>query len=259
MLTDSDALMNERLNSLLNNSSTKQAYSFGRAIRFKNSEKKDNLFHFYDIPEKKSNRGTTLGYGKKCNYSQIIGCGSNQLYAAPSYFDPNKHNAPVYSFGVSRPQGSKQEQSPGPIYNTSKKFGEGIPSYVFGTSGMKKNKSNRSSSVPGPGAYYNEKNHNLSVNSSSSLINSANIVIGKEKRFRIVGKDKTPGPGEYNIPGLINDTGMINFNSKYVSIPARSFLGKRNEYKLRKQESSPGPGSYNFFSIFEGYSKESKK
>ena len=240
--------MNERLNSLLNNSSTKQAYSFGRAIRFKNIDKKDNLYHFYNIPEKKSNRGTTLGYGKKCNYSQIIGCGSNQLYAAPSYFDPKQHNAPVYSFGVSRPQKRKQEQSPGPIYNISKNFGEGIPSYVFGTSG-KKNKSNRSSSVPGPGAYYNENNHKLSVNYTSSLINSANIVIGK---------DKTPGPGEYNIPGLINDTGMINYNSKYVSIPARSFLGKRNRYKLKKQDSSPGPGSYNFFSIFEGYSKENK-
>ena len=35
MLTDNDGLMQERLNSLLNNSSTKQAYSFGRAIRFK--------------------------------------------------------------------------------------------------------------------------------------------------------------------------------------------------------------------------------
>ena len=146
------------------------------------------------------------------------------------------------------------------LYNVTKKFGEGIPSYVFGTSGLRKNRRyDRSSSVPGPGAYYNEKNHDLSVNSTSSLINSASIVIGKEKRFRNGSKDKTPGPGEYNIPGLINETGMINFNSKYVSIPARSFLGQRNNYKLRKQDSSPGPGAYNFFSIFEGYSKENKK
>ena len=124
---------------------------------------------------------------------------------------------------------------------------------------MRKRKANRSSSVPGPGAYYNERNHLLSVNYTSSLLNSANIIIGKEKRFRDEGKDKTPGPGEYNIPNLINDTGMLNFNSKYVSIPARSFIGNRKEYKLKKQDSSPGPGSYNFFSIFEGYSKETKK
>ena len=48
---------------------------------------------------------------------------------------------------------------------------------------------------------------------------------------------------------------MINFNSKYVSIPARSFVGKKNDYKYKKVDSSPGPGQYNFFSIFEGYSK----
>ncbi len=259
MLNDNNGLLSERLNSILNDSSTKQAYSFGRALRFKKSDKKDYMYHFYNIPEKKSNRGTTLGYGKKCNYSQIIGCGSNQLYAAPSYFDPKQHNSPAYSFGVSRPKKRREDQSPGPIYNVSGKFGEGISSYVFGTDGMKKKKMNRCSSVPGPGAYYNEKNHLLSVNYTSSLLNSANIIIGKEKRFRGEGKDKTPGPGEYNVPNLINETGMINFNSKYVSIPARSFIGKRKEYKLRKQDSSPGPGAYNFFSIFEGYSRQAKK
>ena len=93
MKTDSDGIFQERLNSLLNNSSTKQAYSFGKAIRFKSSEKKDNTYQFYNIPEKKDLRSTTLGYGKKCNYNQIVGCGSNKLYAAPSYFDPSQHNA----------------------------------------------------------------------------------------------------------------------------------------------------------------------
>ena len=255
MFIDNDSLMNERLNSSLNTSLTKQAYSFGKAIRFKKDDKKDNLYHFYNIPEKKSTRGTTLGYGKKCNYSQIIGCGSNKLYAAPSYFDPKQHNAPEYTFGVSRLQKRRYEQSPGPIYNISKKFGEGIPTYVFGKDSRSK-KNNRSSSVPGPGAYYNEKNHGLSVSCSSSLINSASIIIGKEKRFRNGLKDRTPGPGEYNIPSLINNSGMINYNSKYVSIPARSFLSGRHDYKFKKKDSSPGPGAYNSFSIFEGYTKE---
>ena len=256
MLTENDSLMNERLNSSLNTSSSKQAYSFGKAIRFKKDDKTDNSYHFYNIPEKKSTRGTTLGYGKKCNYSQIIGCGSNKLYAAPSYFDPKQHNSPGYTFGVSRPQKRRYEQSPGPIYNISKNFGQGIPSYVFGKDGMNKKKVNRSSSVPGPGAYYNEKNHGLSENCSSSLVNSANIIIGKEKRFRNGLKDRTPGPGEYDIPSLINNTGLINYNSKYVSIPARSFLSGRNDFKLKKKDTSPGPGAYNSFSIFEGYTKE---
>jgi len=256
MLGDNDGIMQERLGSLLNNSPTKQAYSFGRALRFKNTQKKDNSFQFYNIPEKKNNRSTTLGYGKKCNYDQNIGCGSNQLYAAPSYFDPLKHNAPVYSFGVSRPKKRKYEQSPGPKYNCRKNIGEGIPSYIFGKSGMYNNKKmQRSTSLPGPGSYYNEKNHELSVSFSSSLLNSANIVIGKEKRFLNRLKDKTPGPGEYETPSLINKTGIL-YNSKYLSIPAKSFLCSRNTGKYKKKDTSPGPGEYNSFSIFEGYTRE---
>ena len=50
MLTDKDGIMEERLNSLLNNSPTKQAYSFGKAIRFKKYQKKDDSFKFYNIP-----------------------------------------------------------------------------------------------------------------------------------------------------------------------------------------------------------------
>ena len=243
------------LNSSLNNSSTKQAYSFGRAARFKQNEKKDNYYHFYDLPEIKCNRSTTLGYGKKSTTSVLIGCGSNQLYAAPSYFDPKYHNAPVYSFGVSRPKPSRIDNTPGPIYNVTKEMGNG-PGFVFGTSGLNNNKRlMRSSSVPGPGAYYNEENHKIGVNYNSKLINSANIIIGKAKRFLIKEKDKTPGPGAYDIPGLINDTGIINFNSKFVSIPARSFIGRKDSYKIKKGNTGPGPGQYNYFSIFEGYSQ----
>ena len=258
MLTDS-AELSQRINSSLNNSSTKQAYSFGRAIRFKNNKKKDNLYHFYNLPEIRNNRSTTLGYGKKCNYSQNIGCGSNQLYAAPSYFDPKYHNAPVYSFGVSRPKKTMEEKSPGPIYDVTNKFGAEAPGYVFGTAGLKNYKIlKRTSSVPGPGAYYKEENHKLDVNYSSKLLNSGRVIIGKAKRFLGKERDKTPGPGNYNIPGLINSTGMLNYNSKYLSIPAWSFIGKKNGIKIKKIDTSPGPGQYNFFSIFEGYSKTNK-
>ena len=113
--------------------------------------------------------------------------------------------------------------------------------------------------MPGPGAYHNELNHTIGVDFSSKLSNMGNVIIGKQKRFLGKDRDQTPGPGAYNIPGLINDTGMLNFNSKYISIPARSFLGKRNSYRIKKVNTSPGPGQYNFFSIFEGYSNSNKK
>ena len=112
----------------------------------------------------------------------------------------------------------------------------------------------RCSSVPGPGAYFNEKNHDISFNYNSKLLNTANIIIGREKRFLNKDKDKTPGPGEYEMPGLITKTGML-YNSKYISIPARSFLCSRNNKYSRKKDISPGPGQYNSFSIFEGYTR----
>lgn len=260
IMNNKSELFNTRINSSLNDSTTKQAYSFGREKRFKNTTKKDNLYHFYDLPQIRSNRSTTLGFGKRLNSSAIIGCGCNKLYALPNYFDPKNHNSPGYTFGVSRPNKKRQERSPGPIYDVSKKFGDKVPGYVFGTSGMKKKKMQRaSSSVPGPGAYYNEKNHNIGVNYSSKLLNSASVVIGKSKRFSDKNKDITPGPGTYNIPGLINDTGVI-YNSKYISVPARSFIGKKMfEHKFNKIDSSPGPGQYNHFSIFEGYSQNLMK
>ena len=259
IMNNSNELFNARINSSLNDSTTKQAYSFGREVRFKNSSKKDNLYHFYDLPQIRSNRSTTLGYGKRLNSSAIIGCGSNKLYVLPNYFDPKNHNSPGYTFGVSRPTKKRQERSPGPIYNVRKKFGDKIPGYVFGTSGMRKKILQRASSVPGPGAYYNEKNHSIGIGYSSKLINSTNIVFGKSKRFADKNKDITPGPGTYNIPGLINDTGVI-YNSKYISAPARSFIGKKiSDYKFKKIGTNPGPGQYNFFSIFEGYSYNTMK
>ena len=247
-------VMHERLTSLLNNSPTKQAYSFGKEIRFKNTKRKDIYYRFYDIPEKKNMRATMLGYGRKCNFAQNLGCGSNKLYPAPSYFDPKKHNAPVYSFGVSRSTKKKEETSPGPKYNCRKEILVGLPSYIFGKSGLNKNrrKISRCSSLPGPGSYFNTIHHGLSVSYSSNLMNSANIIIGKEKRFLKNRKDITPGPGQYELPSLINKTGIL-YNSKYISLPARSFLCSRQSGKLKSRDISPGPGEYNSFSIFEGY------
>ena len=107
----------------------------------------------------------------------------------------------------------------------------------------------------GPGAYFNEKNHEISTSFTSNLANSASLIIGKEKRFRNVFKDFTPGPGRYNIPSLINQSGIIS-DSKYISSPARSFIGSKNNRFNKRKDFSPGPGQYNFFSIFEGYSSD---
>ena len=248
--------VHERVDSILNTSTTKQAYSFGKANRFNNNKKIDFSFHFYDIPSTQSKRYTSLGYGKKGEYDKNIGCGSNQLYAAPSYFDPKKNNSPAYSFGREIRTKKIKDLSPGPKYLPPINLVKGIPSTIFGKEGLNASKILRKNySLLGPGSYFNEKNHELSVSFTSNLPNSVNLIIGREKRFRKLFKDTTPGPGRYNIPSLINETGIIN-NSKFMSSPARSFIGMKNIRLVKNKDFTPGPGHYNFFSIFEGFSKD---
>ena len=62
----------ERIYSLLNNSKTKQAYSFGKSLRFSNNNKSDIFYHFYNLPSLQSNRATSLGYGKNVNIIKLI-------------------------------------------------------------------------------------------------------------------------------------------------------------------------------------------
>ena len=246
--------IHERVDSLLNNSSTKQAYSFGKSNRFSNNKKIDFTYHFYDLPSFQSKRSTSLGYGKKGDYDKNIGCGSNILYAAPSYFDPKNNNSPAYSFGKDKRLKRIKDISPGPKYLFHKSLDEGIPSVIFGKEGLNTKTLRKNISFIGPGSYFNEKNHEINKSCTSNLVNSGNLIIGKEKRFKNVLKDITPGPGRYNIPNLINNSGIL-FNSKYVSSPARSFIGMKNYRILQKKDLSPGPGQYRFFSIFEGFSK----
>ncbi len=250
----------ERIYSLLNNSKTKQAYSFGKSLRFSNNNKSDIFYHFYNLPSLQSNRATSLGYGKKCEYNKINqGCGSNKLYSFPSYFDIKYHNSPAYSFGLGKKLQKEKNKSPGPIYNISSNINK-IPCVIFGKEGLNINrKLKKNFSFLGPGYYFNEKNHEINHSFTSNLMNSVNLVIGKEKRFIDYSKNNTPGPGKYNIPSLTNKSGII-FNSKYISSPGKSFLGMKNIRLIkRKKDFSPGPGEYNFFSIFEGYSKKDKE
>ena len=250
------SILQERINSSLNTSTTKQAYSFGKAIRFKSNSKSDFSFHFYDLPSLQNKRSTSLGYGKKGDYSRNLGCGSNKLSPPVSYFDPKNHNSPAFSFGMEKRLKKFKDFTPGPKYLCRISFEKGVPSFIFGKEGLNNyKKMKKSYSFIGPGSYFNEKNHELSKSFTSNLANSGNIIIGHEKRFRNFLKDTTPGPGQYNIPGLINETGFL-YNSKYNSIPAKSFIGSKNNKINKRIDFSPGPGQYNFFSIFEGYSKE---
>ena len=130
----------ERIYSLINNSKTKQAYSLGKSLHFSNNNKSDIFYHFYNLPSLQSNRATSLGYGKKCEYNKINqGCGSNKLYSFPSYFDIKYHNSPAYSFGLGKKLQKEKNKSPGPIYNMSSNINK-IPCVIFGKEGLNINR-----------------------------------------------------------------------------------------------------------------------
>lgn len=252
--SSSAILLKVRINSSINKSPSKVSYSFSKAERFHGS-KKDNYYAFYNIPDTKSARYCSLGYGEKSDFTKNAKhlCGS--LYSLPSIFDPRNHNSPQYTFGASREEHKIQKRNitPGPKYNLSRQFGSNAPSFTLGEKRREQN-INRSLNIPGPGAYYNSRNHILGKYSESKFKNASCISIGgTAKRFKY-SAEILPGPGQYKLPPLINDKGCI-YESKYKSIPARSFIGKKNENKIKK-DISPGPGSYNSFSEFEGYEQK---
>jgi len=86
--------------SLLNNSKSKQSYSFGKEARF---SKKNSLVSsaslMYNLPSVKMSRATSLGVGERMSFGNK---NRNQppFYNIPSEFDNKKNQG--FSFGISR-------------------------------------------------------------------------------------------------------------------------------------------------------------
>lgn len=252
--SSSAILLKARISSSINKSPSKVSYSFSKAERF-HEKRRDNYYAFYNIPDTKSARYCSLGYGDKSDFTKNAKHSCGSLYSLPSIFNPKNPNSPQYSFGTSREDNKIQKRNitPGPKYNLSRRFGSDAPSFTLGEK-RKEHNINRSSNIPGPGAYYNSRNHILGKYSESKFKNAACVSIGgTAKRFKY-SVEMLPGPGQYQLPSLINEKGCI-YESKYKSIPARSFIGKRNENRIKK-DMSPGPGSYDSFSEFEGYEQK---
>ena len=245
-----DIYFPQRIFSSLNRSKSKAAYSFSHAPRFPNNNNKDNNFSFYNLPSQKSHRATCLGYGKRFTINNNDDKCSN-MYNIPSSFNLKYHNSPQYTFGRKyKTNKNYKSNTPGPIYNCRKRFGRDAPFFSLGS--KFNNKSLDFFPSPGPGDYYNEKNHILGMSYLSNQKNSKNVTLKlSDKRFKY-NKNNFPGPGQYYLPKLINSTGNI-FESKYKSIPAKSFLESRNFSNKLLKEITPGPGQYSYFSQFDGY------
>ena len=114
---------------IINTSTSKQMYKFGKEKRFQNYAKPYNAF-FYDLPSVRDNFTTSLGKGNKYDFFKHVLRGkTHKYYDIPREFDLWRKNSPQYSFGKGRDVCKKPEleintSTPGVgEYNLRKDFG----------------------------------------------------------------------------------------------------------------------------------------
>jgi hypothetical protein len=148
---------------------------------------------FYNIPSSRSNRATSLGKGKKYDFSKLSNNKCAQFYETTSDFNTKKPKAPAFSFGIARNYYEKvfcdsniqhERGVPGPgKYEVVKKFGNEAPKYSL--YGRLKERNAESAKIPGPGEYKIYETNPLGKFAFSNVKNATNIIWGqsKEKRF----------------------------------------------------------------------------
>ena len=237
---------------IINNSPSKQMYSFPLSKRFPDYNEDSSQF-FFEKSSTLSQRKASIGYGKRSTILLSKRGKTDNYYNIPPTINANsKSGSPKYTFGFSRdicryPKCLDERKTPGPMnYFPYKKFGQnGLKYSMSFRYKYKKDPDN----FPGPGTYevpglnkkgiyYNSNYRNIQVNKFS-----------KTKRFTQYDW-KTPGPGAYNFENLIKGNGVI-YNSKFMSDGAKTF-GKKLKW-IKDKLITPGPGAYESFSEFQGF------
>ena len=259
------------VNDVINNSTSKQMFSFGKSKRFLRRYSQDfKTEKYYDIPSSRSNRMASFGYGKKYDIiSMTEGTGDNIKYNKAPYYtfynskDSKHYTSPKYSFGTRNYNFNpmKKNATPGPgRYATRSKLGYGVPKYSF----RKKleNEMNKSlyGYIPGPGKY---PIIGMSSKGKYPLSNYENTKqvgwsLSKTPKFFTCNKDNVPGAGKYEIKDLMKGDGK-QINSKFKGGTAYSMGIKFRsifEIKVDDKYPTPGPGQYDTFSEFTMYKSE---
>lgn len=178
----------------LNNSSAKFMYSFPKDKRFR--VPKEREANCYTLPDVKSQRSTTFGYGTKFDFTKQFGGKTAPYYNIPTLFDSKANQAPAFTFGISRSYYDKvfiesakmfDKNVPGPgKYNYLKRFGHEAPQFSIGA--RCHSQKNLASHVknPGPGHYKNYSINGLGKYCLSDVKNITGIIWShsKEKRFK---------------------------------------------------------------------------
>ncbi|KRX06877.1 hypothetical protein PPERSA_11522 [Pseudocohnilembus persalinus] len=254
----------------LNNSKSKQQYSFPKSERFKDPIRSYCAKPYYELPTVRDKRQTSLGYGKKFDFtqSQKNTPGANQ-YNLKGIFEENKLKNKGKTVGVGR-----EKMAHGGIVTHNSKFIPGPGNYTISDtkshisySMRSKNENNsifnfkNKVGIPGPGQYTyvngdlnkTGKQFNSKYSSSKAyLINPAKSV----QSLNLRAKSDTPGPGQYKETVLKKDGKYTQ--SRYHNIKYGSFSSsKRNFFGIGN--TAPGPGSYRLPSEFGYYESKTQK
>jgi len=245
---------------IINSSTSKQMYTFGKANRFDYRNRGNKNFG-YNLPDLTSKRSAGIGYGIKTDFTRVNRDKNDNIYNLGSDFDQNNRygHSPKYTMRPGRDlcklsnNKSDTSSTPGPSsYNPYKPFGSYGPSYSM--SFRYGNERNEAKFSPGPGAYKYESINPEGKYSNGRLCNAPTNKFSSNERFKYK-IDRSPGPGSYNNMALI---GKDIIDSRY-----KTNVGKTMSFRyggkngLSSSMQTPGPGSYDFFSDFEGFNKKS--
>lgn len=141
--------------SSIDNSPSKQKYSFPKAERFP----KISIYgamSFYNLPSVRTKRSTTLGYGSRYNFVPKDAENTPACYNYRYGVESKQPYSPKYSFGLGREniKDNFQDKSipgPGKYYSPLKSIGKEGPKYSM--KGKYYNSLYGSVDSPGPAAY----------------------------------------------------------------------------------------------------------
>jgi hypothetical protein len=249
------------INNMLNNSKSKQMFSFGKAKRF-NLRTECLSNSFYNIPSTLSKRGTSFGYGHKTDITLMDNFSDKfkinpPLYELSKIKDSSHKNSPKFSFGSKNYnlKGINKFITPGPNYEIREVFGKGRPKYSFHIRNEYKGDNFIS---PGPGCYESVglSGDGKYFSSKTRNISTSNWSKSKTPRF---AKIRAATDLSYNVGDLMSGNGKC-FNSKYSSSPAKSMgLKLTSIFDTYEKKNYPGPGEYETYSEFNNYHSNNLK
>ena len=241
--------------SSIDNSPTKQKYSFSKAERFPKISVYGAM-SFYNLPSVKNERATSFGYGSRYNFCKKNFETTPSCYNYSYGINSKQPCAPKYTFGVSRENmkiNKQDEYSPGPgkYYSPIKSIGNDSPKYSI------KGKYNNSlyplSDSPGPAAYDpHTKMNPFGIFGIAGYKNVKSYDFSKGILDRFNYKvDKTPGPAEYKNKSLFGNI----YNSKFRSTHGIHMVFRHQVKDSR--DNYPGPGAYERYGDFYKYNDRS--